>query len=166
MTTYVHPKATRSVLSSLVPVICPPEAVPLTDAIVDHMALTFAQTPALLRRALAAGFVTYDLGALPRYRKRARALTGADAERYYESWLHGITPVHKQFAQMLNQLMSLSCYEQPQMMEAVGYHVGPWIEEVKRKRLAVFADDIRKQEAQIIAPDPLRPTASSSKEVA
>lgn len=166
MTAYVHPRTTRKVLCSLVPVICPPEAVPLTDAIVDHMALTFAQTPPLLRRGLAAGFVTYDLGALPRYRKRAHKLTGEAAERYYEAWLHGITPVHKQFAQMLNQLMSLSCYEQPMMMEAVGYRVGPWIEEVKKKRLALYADDIKKQAAQILAPDPLRPAQKSKKEVA
>ena len=67
---------------------------------------------------------------------------------------------------MLNQLMSMSCYEQPAMMERVGYHVGPWIEEVTKKRLAVFSDDIRKQEASILAPDPLRPAHKTKKEVA
>jgi hypothetical protein len=164
--TYDHPEPTRRVLLSLVPVICPPDAVPLADAIVDHMGLTFGETPALLRKALSAGFTAYDLGSLPRYRRRAHKLSGENAERYYDSWLHGITPVHRQFAQMLNQLMSLSCYEQPQMMEAVGYRVGPWIEEVKKKRLAVFADDIRKQDTQLLAPDPLRPSLKAKKEVA
>jgi len=164
MSAYRHTPTARKVLRSLVPVICPPEAAALTDAIVDHMQLTFSTTPSVLRTALAAGFATYDLGALPRYFRRAHALSPDKAERYYESWVHGPTPVHKQFAQMLNQMMSLSCYEQPAMMDAIGFHVAPWIEESKKKRLTVFADDIKKQQARLLAPDPLRP--ARKKEVA
>ena len=163
---FTHPPTTRRVLHSLVPVICPPEAAPLADAIIDHMALTVGQMPPLLLKALSAGFITYDLSAVPRFRKRAHKLDPEQADRYYESWLHGITPVHRQFAQMLNQLLSMSCYDQPAMMERVGYRVGPWIEEVTKKRLAVFSDDIRKQEASILAPDPLRPSHKAKKEVA
>lgn len=149
----------RAVLRSLVPVICPPEAEPLADAIVAQVGLQLETLPPVFRRAVAAGLATYDLGALPRYRRRARALRGDAAERYYQSWEHGITPLHTQFARALNQLMSLACYEQPAMAEAVGYRPAPWIEEVKRKRLTVFADDVRAQAAQIVAPDPLRPHA-------
>ncbi len=147
----------RAVLKSLVPVICPPEAAPLADAIVDHMGLTIGALPLLVSRGLAAGLHTYDLGALPRYFKRAQALSPEKAEAYYASWEHGITPLHVQFAKALNQLMSLACYEQPEMMERVGYRPGPWIEQVTKKRLTVFADDVKKQDAQILAPDPLRP---------
>ena len=154
---YQHSPTGRAVLISLVPVICPPEAAGCADAIVDHMALTLGAAPAMLRKGFGAGLATYDLGALPRYRKRARSLTGAAAERYFESWHHGFTPIHRQLAAALNQLMSLSCYEMPEMTERVGYRVGPWIEEVTKKRLTVFKDDVRKQEAQILAPDPLRP---------
>jgi inactivated superfamily I helicase len=161
---YRHSATARAVLRSLVPVICPPEALPLADAIIDHMALTFAAAPVLVHRALAAGLVAYDVGALPRYLRRAQALTGDRAERYFQSWEHGPTPVHVQLARALNQLMSLACYEQPAMMEAVGYHPAGWIAEVTKKRLTVFADDIRKQEASILAPDPLRP--ARRKEVA
>lgn len=152
----------RDVLLSLVPVICPPEAEPLADAIVDHMLLGVTAMPPLVQKALAAGITTYDLGALPFHRKRARALRGEAAERYYESWLHGVTPVHHQFAKLVKQLMSMSCYEQPALLERIGYRVGPWIEEVSKKRLAVFKDDIKKQEESILAPDPLRPRASST----
>ncbi len=166
MSEYIHPTTTRRVLLSLVPVICPPEAGSLADAIVNHMALTVGQMPPLLLTALGAGFTTYDLGALPRFRKRAHKLDAGAADRYYESWVHGITPVHRQFAQMLNQLMSLSCYEQPAMMERVGYRVGPWIEQVTKKRLALFSDDIKKQADSLLAPDPLRPGRKSNKEVA
>jgi hypothetical protein len=163
---YRHTETARKVLRSLVPVICPPEAHALADAIVDHMELTFSATPPLLAKGLAAGFATYDLGALPRYLRRAHQLPVEKAERYYDSWVHGITPVHKQFAQVLNQMMSLSCYEQPAMMERIGYRVGPWIEEVKKKRLAVYSDDVKKQEARILAPDPLRPQVNAKKDVA
>ena len=154
---YRHSRTARAVLRSLVPVICPPEAVPLGDAIVDHLELTLAVSPAVLQRGFAVGLVTYDLGALPRYRRRARALRGDDAERYYASWEHGATPLHVQLARGINQLMSLSCYEQPEMMARVGYRPAPWIAEVTQRRLTVYRDDVRRQQAQILAPDPLRP---------
>jgi hypothetical protein len=156
---YAHSPTARAVLTSLVPVICPPEAAPLADAIVAHMALTFAATPALLHAILPMGLLAYDLGALPRFRTRARALAPEQAERYYARWERGPTPLHVQFARAINQLMSLACYEQPEMMERVGYRAGPWIEQVTKKRLTVYADDVRAQQAQILAPDPLRPRA-------
>jgi hypothetical protein len=157
----------KRVLRSLVPVICPPDAVPYADDIVEHMCLTIAASPPMLTHALTAGLLTYDLGAVPAYRKRAHKLTGDDAEQYFAAWEHGITPMQVQFARGMNQLMSLSCYEQPAMMKATSYAPGPWIEEVTKKRLTVFADDIQKQDAQILAPDPLRKTAAkTNKEVA
>ena len=145
------------VAHSLVPVICPPEASAYAEGIVDHMALTLGAAPAILRKGFGVGMLTYDLQALPRYRRRARSLTGDAAERYFASWEQGITPIHTQLAAALNQLMSLSCYEQPELAERIGYRVGPWMEEVTKKRLTVFKDDVRKQELQILAPDPLRP---------
>jgi hypothetical protein len=155
--------STKRILRSLVPVICPPEALPLTDAIVEHVALTASAMPPMLQTALATGLATYDLSSLPRYRSRAHKLTGDNAERYYVSWLHGVTPLHHQFAKLLNQLLSMSCYEQPEMLVAIGVHIEPWVQEVTKKRLTVFADDIKKQDAQIIAPDPLRPGLTATK---
>jgi len=157
MSDYQHAPITRAVLRSLVPVICPPEAQHLGEAIIDHMALSLGCSPAVVQKGFAAGALAYDLGALPRYLKRAHKLTGARAERYFTSWEHGLTPVHVQFAHALNQLMSLSCYEQPEMMERVGYRPAPFIADVTQRRLTVYRDDARKQEAQILAPDPLRP---------
>ena len=161
--TYRHSRTGRAVLRSLVPVICPPEAAPIAEDIVDHMALTLDASPVLLQKGFAAGLLTYDLGSLPRYAQRAHKLTGAKAERYYETWDHGPTPLHVQFARALNQLMSLSCYEMPAMMERVGYRPGPWIAEVTQRRLTVYRDDARKQEAQVLAPDPLRPGVRAGK---
>ncbi|MFN0248103.1 MAG: hypothetical protein ACKV2T_14530 [Kofleriaceae bacterium] len=154
---YAHTETTRKVLRSLVPVICPAEAAPLADAIVEHMALTIGASPRLLQKGIGTGVLAYELGALPFHRKRAHQLDAARAEKYFASWENGPTPLHVQFAKAVNQLMSLSCYEQPAMMEHIGYRVGPWIEKVTQKRLTVFRDDVRKQEAQILASDPLRP---------
>lgn len=154
---YRHSHTGRAVLRSLVPVICPPEAVALDEAIVAHMELTIAASPLALQRGFAVGLVAYDLGALPRYAHRARSLRSDRAERYYAWWLRGPTPLHRQLARGINQLMSLACYEQPDMMERVGYRPAPWIAEVTRHRLAVFRDDVRRQAEQILAPDPLRP---------
>lgn len=147
----------RAVLVSLVPVICPPEAAHLAQAIVDHMTLTIGASPSIIRRALGAGLVTYDLGALPFYGRRAHKLAPKLAERYFVSWEDGPTPLHTQFARALNQLMSLSCYEMPEILDRLGYAPGPWMEEVTKRRLTVYRDDVRRQEAQILAPDPLRP---------
>jgi hypothetical protein len=157
--------ASKRVLRSLVPVICPPEAVPLADAIVDHMELTIGAAGPMMAKGFDAGLYAYDLGAMLRYGRRAHTLTGERAESYYASWEHGFTPAHVQLARAINQLMSLACYEQPEMMSAVGFVPEPWIAEVTKKRLTVYADDVRKQDAQILAPDPLRPQRAK-KEVA
>ena len=147
----------KPVLKSLVPVICPPEAVHLADAIVDHMWLGFEAMPPLLKKGFEAGLLAYDMGAIARFGRRARALDPARAETYYRLWEHSL------FGRTLNQLMSLSCYEQPEIIESIGYRPGPWIAEVTKKRLTVYADDVRAQERRILAPDPLRVT---KKEVA
>jgi len=163
MTGFTFSDASRAVLCSLVPVVCPPEAHDLADAIVDHMALTVGASPPLLRRGIEAGLRTYDLGALLRYGKRARSLTGDAAERHFRAWERGLTPLQRQLAHAINQLMSLSCYEQPAMMERVGYRPAPWIAQVTKKRLTVYADDVRRQDIQILAPDPLRPVAKKAR---
>lgn len=155
--TYEHSSTGRKVLVSLVPVICPAKYAHLADGIVDHMALTLGASPAVVAKGFGAGLLTYDLGAVPFHRKRAHKLVGDAAEKYYASWEHGITPLHVQFAKALNQLMSLTCYEQSEVKEQIGYRVGPWIEQVTAKRLSVWKDDAAKQQAQILAPDPLRP---------
>jgi hypothetical protein len=150
----------RAVLRSLVPVVCPPEATALAGAIVDHVLLGIDSMPAALHHGFYAGLVTYDLAALPRYRKRAQALTGAAAEAYFVRWEHSRIVVFAELARTLNRVLSLSCYEMPEMTAAIGFHPAAWIERTKARRLAVYSDDIRKQAEQILAPDPLRPVAA------
>ena len=156
-------EATRRVLRSLVPVICPPEGVQFADVIVEQMELQIGVLPPLMRKGIDAGMLAYDVGAVPRFLRRAHKLTGDAAEKYFSFWEHGTGP-QVQLARAVNQLMSLACYEQPAMKAALGFFPEPWIEEVRKKRLTVYADNVRKQHEQLLAPDPLRP--ARKKEVA
>nr|HEX4317924.1 hypothetical protein [Kofleriaceae bacterium] len=163
MTGFHFDASARAVLRSLVPVLCPADAVPLADSIIDHLELTLGAAPAMMGRGFKLGLLAYDLGSLPRYFRRAHLLAGDKAERYFASWEHGLTPLQVQLARALNQLVGLACYEQPEMTAAVGYAPAPWIEKVTRKRLSVYKDDIDKQARQILAPDPLRPAVQLKK---
>jgi hypothetical protein len=160
MSDYQHSAATRRILESLVPVICPPDALTLGLGadIVDHVALTMSVLPKPFRTGLILGLRTYDLGALaflPGRGKRAHQLSPELAERYYESWLHGPTPIHKQLAIAVGQLLKLAHYEQPAAQEQLGYRPAQWIEQVKKKRLELYAGDIQKHATSLITPDPL-----------
>jgi hypothetical protein len=148
---------TRAVLKSLVPVICPPEAHAFADPIVDHVGLSLGATSRPIQLAFQAGVRAYDLGALPRFLRRARALRGDRAEQYYASWEHSPVLAMRTLARTFNQLVSLACYELPAMMDKIGYHPAAWIAEVKRKRLALYKVDIDAHARAILAPDPLRP---------
>jgi hypothetical protein len=163
---YQHDETTRLLLDSLVPVICPPEALRLADDIVAHVGLTMGALPAGFRRALVVGLRGYDTLAVawgPGGRRRAHRLPPALAERYYESWEHGPTPAHQQLAKGVGQLIKLGCYEQPAMLAAIGYTPAAWIEQVSRRRLTVYAADIERHEAGRFAPDPLRPGVTAAR---
>ena len=157
--TYQHAESTRRLLTSLVPVICPPDAQALADAIVGHVGLTMSALPTHVRAALVAGLAGYDTLAIawaPGGRRRAHRLPADLAEQYYLSWEHGPTPAHQQLAKGVGQLLKLACYEQPAMQAALGYTPQPWIDKVKRRRLEVYQGDIERHDASIYAPDPLR----------
>ncbi len=159
---YQHPPQVRRVLESLVPVVCPPEAMELGLGadIVDHVALTMSVVPPLFRRGLVLGLTTYDVSAVlwwPGRGRRAHRLPLALAERWFARWEHGPTPIESELAKAVGQLLKFGCYEQPAMLERLGYRPQQWIDQVKRRRLTVYGDDVRRAEAAILAPDPLRP---------
>ncbi len=162
------PAHARALMISLVPVICPPDALEL-DLAADHaghVGLTVGAMPRGLRTAFLLGLRTYDEGArvwLPARGRAARSLPPTLAERYYLRWEHGPTPVHVQLARALGQLLKLAHYEHPRVQERMGYRPAAWIEQVKRRRLTTYGDAVRSAEAAITAPDPLRPTLATSR---
>ena len=162
MSAYQHPAIVRRILESLVPVICPPDAMELGLGadIVDHVGLTMSSVPPLFRRGLVLGLTTYDLAALawlPGRGRRAHQLPPDLADRYFDRWEHGWTPLERELAKAVGQLIKLACWEHPAMQARLGYTPTGWIEKVKRRRLEVYADDVRRAEAAVTAPDPLRP---------
>ena len=157
--TYRHPAAMRRVLESLVPVICPPEAIELdlVDAIVDHVELTMGVLPAPFRLGLVTGMLTYDAAAVvwpPARGRFAHRLPPELAERWFLRWLNG-NPAFRQLVMAIKQLLSLAHYEMPIIQERIGYRPQEWIEKVKKRRLEVYADDINKHQVSLFAPDPL-----------
>lgn len=159
---FAHPAHVRRTLRALVPVICPPEVAELgiEDDVVEHVGGTMQTVPPLLLRGLYLGLGVYDLGAriFPAARgKRAHQLTGEVADAYFSSWLHGPTLIHRQLATRVMQMMALSYYEQPAVMARLGYTPGAWIDEVTRRRLKVYGDDVARAASRVTMPDPLRP---------
>jgi hypothetical protein len=153
-------KLMRKVFASLVPVVCPPEAreLGISDDLIEHIALQTAVLPALMSRGMALGLLSYDLGALawlPARGRRAHKLPPHLARRYFETWLHGPTGLQRQLAIAVKQLLALAHYEHPLVQQRMGYRPQQWIEKVKRRRLELYADDIAKHQASLIAPDPL-----------
>jgi hypothetical protein len=162
VTAFPHPAHVRRTLRALVPVICPPDAVELgvEDDVVDHVGMTMSTIPALLLRGLYAGLGVYDLGAriFPAARgRRAHQLGEEIGEQYFHSWLHGPTLLHRQLATRVMQMMVLAYYEQPAVLARLGYTPGAWIDEVTRRRLTLYGDDIARAASRVTAPDPLRP---------
>ena len=157
---YNHPGPIRAVLVSLVPVVCPPQAIELglTGDIVDHVELSMRASPAGVRAALLAGISGYEVAAMayPAHRgARASQLSPEQARSYFESWMHSKLMPQHEFAKGIKSLICLSCYEQPAMMQAIGYTPQEWIDKSVKYRLATYSDAITRRAAEIIEPDPL-----------
>lgn len=154
---YRHPAPVRRLLSSLVPVVCPPDAVALdlTRAIVDHVELSMRSFDPVMRAGLLAGLAAYELGGLPFGGRPASHLPAARAARYFHLWWASPIGLVHELGKGVKGLLCLACYEQPAMWDRLGYTPQPWIDQVKKKRLAVHGPAIQRAAAAVLAPDPL-----------
>jgi hypothetical protein len=157
---YDHPGPIRRTLESLVPVVCPPEAIELglTSAIVEHVELSMRAAPSGVRVALLAGIGGYEVAAMamPQHRGRgASRLSLEQARAYFDSWWRSPLMPQREFAKGIKGLICLACYEQPEMMESIGYTPQEWIDRSVRYRLSTYSEAIDKRAADLIAPDPL-----------
>jgi hypothetical protein len=167
------PGPARRVVESLVPVICPPEAIELglIADISDHVELTLGALAPLFRTGFVAGLITYDLASvtwLPARGRTAHRLSPELAARWFQRWLDSNNPAFHQLAFAIKQLVSLAHYEMPVVQERMGYQPQAWIEKVTKRRLEVYSDDVNRHQATVFAPDPLvKPAAKvGKKEVA
>ena len=157
---YRHPGPVRDLLGSLAVVVCPPQAIELglLEDIIEHVELSMRASPRGVRVALLAGLSGYELASMAwpgQWGKRASRLAPEQAESYFAAWYHSPIGAQHEFAKGIKSLLALACYEQPAMMEAIGYTPAAWIDKSIKYRLATYSDAIAKRERDILAPDPL-----------
>lgn len=150
----------RRVLTSLVPVVCPEGAVRLglTGWLVDQAELSMASFPPAIRRALGAGLATYDVAAAAWPRARGRRAGALDRERaaaWFRLWWRSKLPPQRELARAVKSILCMAYFEAPAVQAEMGYTPQAWIDTVKRRRLAVYRDDIDRHQASLLAPDPL-----------
>ncbi len=145
----------RKALATLARVVCPPELVTLgvLDEVLEETELMVRALPTYLRTGLVAGLTAFDQGfrLYPGARGKRFADAGdlAAAEHYYESWHESAFPVQFQFAKAIKGLICFSYYENPRVLAALGVHGDQWIAKVAKERLAKYADDIRRADAEV-----------------
>lgn len=157
---YSHPEPVRQLLQSLARVICPQRAqeLDLIDDIVDHVELSMRASPAGVRAALLAGISGYEVAAMAfpaHLGTRASRLDDEQARAYFDSWWHSKLAPQHEFAKGIKGLIALSCYEQPAMMEEIGYTPQDWIDKSVRYRLKTYETAIAEHQSALIQPDPL-----------
>ena len=157
---YRHPGPIRDLLDTLAVVVCPPQAIELglQSAIVEHVELSMRASPASVRVALLAGLSGYELASMAwpgHWGKRASRLSPKSAASYFAAWYHSPLMPQHEFAKGIKSLLCLACYEQPAMMEAIGYTPGAWIDQSIKYRLKTYSAAIAQREREILAPDPL-----------
>jgi len=154
------PRALRACVEQATRVICPDDLEPLglLAPVVDHFEMSLRTLPVHVRLGFLAGLGTLEMGSLlypPARGRRFSALPLPLARRWYQTWWKSPLSVFYQLAHAMKALISLAYYEQPAVRDRLGYHPDEWVEKVRQHRYQAFAEDIRRHEAELIAPDPL-----------
>ncbi len=150
--------AQRRALAGLARAACPPEIQDqgLVDAVVDHTELSLGSLPPLIRGGILAMLLVYENGARPLHRGRpASALSWDEGHGWFERWRRSPVLPMREWVKGTKGLLCMAYYEQPSVKAAIGYTPEAWIEKVKRKRLAVYGEEIKRHERSLFEPDPL-----------
>ena len=153
----------RKTLARIIPVVCPEDAAPLEEPILAEVQLMVSAIPDFMRLGFVVGLWLFEYGALLLAGAPFRFLSLSRRERYFRRWWDSRVGLFRQLAKNLSGLLNLGYYEQPVVRERMAYHPDRWIAEVAKKRLAAFADDIRRADEIVRAPDPLVPASSLSR---
>jgi hypothetical protein len=137
-------------------VVCPPgmQAHHRTDRVLAEFELVLAALNPSARRALIAAIVGLDHGARLYPRSRGRRFSRLDdqaAEAYIRALLtRGGVPA--QLIYRLRGMVVMCYYELPTVQREIGYHPGPYIAAVSRRRLEAYGPEIAAGEAAVTAP--------------
>ena len=153
----LSPRA-RRILAALAPIICGAdvEEPALMASTLDHVERMLGSFPAALRVAIIAGLNLLDLSAAARPSSRGRRFSQLPREvacRHYESWWSSRLAAFREIANILKVPLALAYYDQPPIRDQLGYAPDRWIAEAAQRRLATWSTEIRRHEAELLAPD-------------
>lgn len=153
---YRLPRRARRTLAALAPVVCGDEtaAAAHIPTIVAEVERSLGAFPRIMRAAFVAGLDLLELSAAVRGRRFSR-LPRAAADLHYAHWSSSRSVALQEIARLLRTPLALAAYEQPAVRQRIGYDPDPWITASARRRWTTWADDIRRHEALLRAPDPL-----------
>ncbi len=150
-------KRMRKILAPLARIVCPADLVTrdLTDDVIDEMELMMRAIPTYLRAGLVAGTLSFETGAIAKHGRPFTRLSPAQQEAYFAAWWNSPLLPIRQFAKGVKGLLAMGYWEHPSVKQRMEYHPERWIAEVAARRIARYADDIRKQDEMVLRPDPL-----------
>ena len=73
------------------------------------------------------------------------------AHAYFRANAHGPLAPQRKILQIMKGLVTMAYYEQPLVLAALEYHPDAYIAEVARRRIASYAEDLRRAEAAVTA---------------
>lgn len=160
LSNYRHSPRTRTILTHLACVVCPPDAqrLGLVATIVDHVELSLRALPTPARLGIVVALRFYDWGAIVSpgsLGRRSCSLSESQAVAYFDKWWrHRLGPV-RELTKGIKSIICMSYCEMPEIKALLGFHSGKWMEDVKHKRLTVHANVVARHQESLIAPDPL-----------
>lgn len=136
-------------------VVCPPgmRAHHRTDRVLAEFDLVLAALAPTARKGLTAVFIVLDQGARLYPRARGRRFSRLD-DQAAEAYVRALLARRGAPAQMLQRVrgMVVMCYyELPPVQREIGYHPGPYIAAVSRRRLEAYGPEIAAGEAAVTA---------------
>jgi hypothetical protein len=154
------PRPLRACVEQAARVICPDDLEPLglLQNVVDHFEMSLRTLPVHVRLGFMAGLATLETGSVlypPARGRRFSQLSHDVARRWYKTWWKSPFSVFYQLAHAMKALISLAYYEQPAVRDRLGYQPDEWVAKVRQHRFQDFAEDIRRHEEELVAPDPL-----------
>ncbi|MSP60093.1 MAG: hypothetical protein EXR72_07070 [Myxococcales bacterium] len=158
----------RKTVAALARVVCPEDfdALGVEGAVIEEVELTLRSFPPLVRFALASAIWIFEWSALfypASFMRPFSRLDPARGERHFRRWWSSGLLSIRQLAKTLKGMITMGYYEQAAVKACLEFHPDRWIADVARRRLEAFGEEIRRKEAEVIAPDPLVPASGLSK---
>lgn len=157
------PGGARRTMRALASVVCTErvEELGIGEAVVDQVELFLASIPGPMRAGIVAGIYAFEHSARVTpgaWGRTFSALSDDAQEAHFQRWYGSKLAAFHQVARALKMFLTFAYYEHPRVQAGMGYDPEAWIAEAAERRQARFGEQVRKVEAELLAPDPLRET--------